>query len=287
LRVPDLVLKSIGFVAEVLGPDLSAQSLDPIATAFLVSIPSKVRGGRFHYAVTARHVFEETPNTEKVIIVNKKGGGVKALPTLGRWYCHEDKSVDVLVAPVHYDSSVDVTAFDMEFCFDESSNAENIGPGDEVFFPGLFTAAPGIDRILPMVRHGNIAMLPTQQIQTKNGFADIYLIEARSIGGLSGSPVFARETVVLPAERHDKRQVMIHGGGIFKLLGLIKGHWDVDESRMNQAYFAHDSKRGVNMGIAQVVPVKKIIETINCPDLVEDREGAELRYLLSREASLD
>jgi len=167
LRVPDMVLKSIGFVAEVLGQDLTSQSFDPIATSFMVSVPSKVPGGRHMYAVTAKHAIDETPNTEKVVIVNKVGGGVAPLAWTGPWYHHDDPSVDALVAPVNYDATLDVSVFDMEDCFNESSNKENIGPGDEVFFPGLFTAVPGVEKVIPLVRHGNLAMIPNQQIQTR------------------------------------------------------------------------------------------------------------------------
>ena len=285
MRVPDLLLKSIGFVANVDGRDLSAQSIDPIATAFIVSMPSNLAGGRFYYVITARHVFDGPP-VEKVVIVNQKGGGVKPLSVLGPWFGHPDKTVDVVAAQVPFDLAVDVTAFDVEDFFD-ANNPEDIGPGDEVFFPSLFTPAPGTAKILPLVRYGNLAMLPDQQIQCSDGYSDIYLIEARSIGGISGSPVFVRETIVLPVEKHDKSKVMMHGGGRFKLLGLIKGHWDVDESKINQAYVTHDPKRGVNMGIAQVVPAKKIIETLNAPGLLGLRAMEESKHISSQKSSLD
>jgi len=287
LRVPDLLLNSIGFVAEVLGPDLSVESLDPIATAFVVSVPSEgIPSARYFYAVTATHVFK-TPGARTVIIVNKKGGGVTTLTLFPRWFRHPDKNVDVAVTPIAFDPTAEVSGFDAEDFFDETRNSENVGPGDEVFFPGLFTPAPGIERIIPMVRHGNVAMIPRQQIQTGDGYTDLYLVEARSIGGLSGSPVFVRETVVLPVARHDETKAMMHGLGKFKLLGLIQGHWDVDESKINQAHVSHDPKRGVNMGIAKVVPSKKILETINAPEIRAIRDSDEVRWLKENASSLD
>ena len=277
MRVPDLLIKSIGFVAEVLGPDLSPGSLDPIATTFLVSIPTKIHTGRFFYAITARHVFSGTPDVKTVVIVNSKGGGVTELPILGEWHHHPDPKVDVSATPVKYDPSMDVSAFDIEDCFDESHNPENIGLGDEVFFAGLFTPAPGISRITPIVRHGNLAMLPCEQIQTAEGYADVYLIEARSIGGISGSPVFVRETLALPVSRDGGEKCIMQGIGKFKLLGIVQGHWDVDESMINQAYISH-ARRGVNLGIAKVIPAKKIIETINGPGLRALREEELRRF---------
>jgi len=277
-----LIVKNIGFVAEVLGHDLSSESLDPIATAFIVSVPCENVSAncRFYYAVTAKHVFNGPPNetVQTVVIVNKRGGGVKPLSLKAGWYISEDETVDVAVSPIGIDPEVDASAFELDSFFDETNNPENMGVGDEVFFPGLFTAAPGIDRIQPLVRHGNLAMLPEQQIQTNDGYADLYLIEARSIGGLSGSPVFIRETVVFPMSRTNeaKSTVMVHTLGVFKLLGLIQGHWDVDESKINQAYFVHDPKRGVNMGIAKVVPARKIKQLImEDPALIEIRRVSE------------
>ncbi len=185
--------------------------------------------------------------------------------------------LDIAVAPIAMDPELDVASFAVDSFFDKSCNPENIGVGDEVFFPGLFTAAPGIYKIQPLVRHGNLAMLPVQQIQTNDGFVDLYLIEARSIGGLSGSPVFVRETVVAETARNDEHRskVMVHSLGSFKLLGLIQGHWDVEESKINQAYLTHDPKRGVNMGIAKVIPAQNIKELImNDPQLSAIRETA-------------
>lgn len=288
LRVPELVLKSIGFVAEVLGPDLTSSSLDPMATSFMVSMPSsKIATGRFYYAVTAAHIFKTPTEKPPVVIANKRGGGVKVLSMEGNWIGHPDEAVDVAVHPLLFDPEVDLAACDVEDFFDEARNPENIGIGDEVFFPGLFTPVPGVEKIIPLVRHGNLAMLPGQQIQTSEGFADLYLIEARSIGGVSGSPVFARETVAMTLTRENGAKVNMQGIGVFKLLGLIQGHWDVDEAKINQAYIVHEPKRGVNLGIAKVVPASKILETLNQPVLVARRDEQERRYLESHSSSMD
>jgi hypothetical protein len=47
----------------------------------------------------------------------------------------------------------------------------------------------------------NNGLLTQEQIQTELGFADVYLVEARSIGGLSGCPVFVRPSIRLPQEK--------------------------------------------------------------------------------------
>jgi hypothetical protein len=129
---------------------------------------------------------------------------------------------------------------------------------------------------MPIIRHGNIAMMPKEQIQTELGYADVYLIEARSLGGLSGSPVFVRPTIctAIPDNQWGLKHNFSYGHGA-TLLGLMHGHWDVKESEMNKAFFTHDRKHGVNYGIAIVVPAYKIVETLNRPELIELRAQAE------------
>jgi hypothetical protein len=161
----------------------------------------------------------------------------------------------------------------------EMIEKKKYGVGDEVFITGLFQpSASGITRNMPILRCGNIAMLPEEQLQTEYGYADVYLVEARSIGGVSGSPVFVRETLELgPVEREDGTEVLMSGVGASQCLGLMQGHWDVRESEINSLIVDQDRKRGVNLGIAIVVPAVKIIETINRPELMAIREEVEKR----------
>ena len=78
---------------------------------------------------------------------------------------------------------------------DEIIKTRNIGPGDNVYAVGLFSLAIGRERNIPIVRTGHIAIMskekiPGIRIGDWRGEAEVYVVEARSIGGLSGSPVF-------------------------------------------------------------------------------------------------
>src|SRR5262249_19033104 len=133
-----------------------------------------------------------------VITVNKKEGGVAVLDIDDKWYLHPDESVDVAAIAVNLGNELDVRSIPLEmFLTPEMMELNKIGIGDEVYFPGLFTRAPSETRTLPILRHGNIAMLPIGPIQVESRFAEVVLIEARSIGGISGSPVFVRGTAGL------------------------------------------------------------------------------------------
>ena len=73
----------------------------------------------------------------------------------------------------------------------DTIHSEGIGIGDEVFMVGLFHRHTGRDRNEPIIRVGNIASLPSAPVPLDEGEkAEAILIEPRSIGGLSGSPVF-------------------------------------------------------------------------------------------------
>src|SRR5205807_6043235 len=179
------------------------------------------------------------------------------------WWTHPtDKAADVAIIPVGNQSNADIKGIaSKDFVTQDDLSSRRVGVGDELFITGLFTEAPGIARNMPIVRHGNIAMLPEEQIQTELGYADVYLAEVRSIGGISGSPVFVR---AIEEEQESPARDSVKG---MKLLGLMQGHWDIKESEMNQPAIAHIGKRkGVNLGIGVVTPASKILDILNSPD---------------------
>jgi hypothetical protein len=188
------------------------------------------------------------------------------------WGVHPtDRTADVAIIQVRNPENGDIATIKADdLVTPVDLEKEIVGVGDEVFITGLFTEAPGTNRNMPIVRHGNIAMLPDEQIQTDMGYADVHLVEARSIGGLSGSPVFVRPSVELNVE-----EGRLHASGPIRLLGLMQGHWDIKESEMNEPSIVHNRKRGVNLGIGVVVPAIKILETINGPRIVEMRDEYE------------
>jgi hypothetical protein len=284
MRVPPGFLKSVAFIAEVISSDSSGEDLDLLGTGFFVSSPSSVMPGTsYHLFVTAKHVMKGLKDKKVKLIVNSTHGGTTTLPIIGdRWFVHPtDKTADVAVIPFGSPDENKMKDLDIcpisikDFVTPELLEKTFITIGDEVFIPGLFTFAPGHEKNIPIVRHGNIAMLPDEAIQIDNGFAEVYLIEARSIGGISGSPVIARRTVGMQSERTDGSKIIVQGLTGFHLLGLIHGHWDITESEMNSYQFIHDRQRGVNLGIAVVVPAHKILETANHPVLVAAREAQE------------
>lgn len=283
MRIPDEYLNCVAFIGEVAAQDATGVHGDPCATGFFVSVPADTPSMKpFLYFVTAKHVASDLKDRKVCFFVNKMGGGVTTFSGLldVRWWLHpEDKTADVAVVPVFNPPDVNIAAIDLrEFALPGVIEQLVIGIGDEVFGVGLFTEVIGTTRNWPVVRHGNIAMMPTEQIDTELGHADVYLVEARSLGGLSGSPVFVRNTGT-PDDPGTVRGsgIMFGTGKHIKLLGLMHGHWDIKESEMNKPFFTHDRKHGVNYGVAIVVPAIKIFETLYRAELMQMRATAERR----------
>jgi hypothetical protein len=290
MRVGDELLKCVGFVGEQLGKDSRISSIDPYATGFFATVPSSTGAMQFIVFITAKHVAADLKGKKICFLVNEKDGGVTLLRDIdNRWWFHPtDITADVAVLACSHDPNLDYRGISTEdFLTPERMIERKIGIGDEVFSVGLFTFAPGTKRNMPIVRHGNVAMIPDEQIQTELGYADVYLVESRSIGGLSGSPVFVRQTVGLAGTLNDGTTESLNGLGRWFLLGLMHGHWDIKESEMNKPHFTHDPQRGVNLGISIVVPAYKILETVNRPELVAMREEYENSIRSSRAPGMD
>jgi len=233
-----------------------------ICTAFLVGVTSEIPNYSFLYLVTAKHVAETLINKPFLVRMNNNKGSCEYISVEAtRWYFHpSDKTADVAVLPFTFDKeAIEFKMLPLEMLVsDNIVQTKTIRVGNEVWIPGLFVFATGSQRNQPIVRTGNIAMLPNEPIPTEHGNIEAYLIEARSIGGISGSPVFV----------YSYRNRMMY------LLGMMRGHWAIRSETIN-AVFPIPDDRGVNLGIAVVSPAKKILETLNQPELVKLRGKAE------------
>jgi hypothetical protein len=281
MRVPDEVLKCVVYIGRRTTSAETGLYEDRYGgTGFIVFIPESSGAGIFTYIVTARHVAAAVRGSEFCVKANLKVGG--AVTVVGRedlWCFHPDPAVDVAVHPWGVPDTIDSKGIPASMSLQPHELIEkSIGVGDEVFITGLFNLASGRGRIMPIVRMGNIAMLPDDPIPTGYGETDVYLVEARSIGGISGSPVFVRETAHFPLLREDSgNEIIFHGMGAYYLLGLMHGHWDIREADMNAAILPVAPRgQGVNLGIALVVPAYRIWETLSEPELANVRELREL-----------
>jgi hypothetical protein len=78
-----------------------------------------------------------------------------------------------------------------DFLTPEMVRQFKIGPRDDCFMVGRFINHDGKQQNAPSARFGNIAQMPGDKIRFPDGSEqESFLVEARSISGYSGSPVF-------------------------------------------------------------------------------------------------
>jgi hypothetical protein len=246
----------------------------PAATAFFVQVPiDETRG--FPYVVTARHVLARSrPHGGLYLRVNQGGGGYEDLAIPPEAWA-EHPATDVAVARYQPGASDDIVTIPFDAIVSDQNpryTTRFIWPGDDVAFVGWFSEYPGGGRNEPLMRFGNVSLVPEHPVRVNLDPAfpesrtpvEAYLVEARSWGGQSGSPAFIDRPT---------------GQGI-GLLGLIHGHYPIKQEVKFLGDIADQGSASVdiNSGIAIVIPAQKIIDTLMQEHLVEERD--ELLKLL-------
>jgi hypothetical protein len=191
------------------------------------------------------------------------------------WFFHE--ASDIAVAPIEWTSAWGrdyglVVVPHLTFLSLEELRSIDVGPGDDTFTVGRFITHDGRERNLPIVRFGNIAMLPLEPIETENGnLQNVFLIESRTVQGYSGSPVFLS---IPPWElresgRNTLRQSLGKNlGNPGDRLGDIKYY-----TRLLGIVTATLADRnGENTGMMAAVPAWELLELLNHDRLRRQRQ---------------
>jgi len=252
-------------------------------TAFFVS--ELIGLGDWHavYVVTARHcivpldIGTEGPFESITLRLNTLAGGSDTIETNpDDWFTHpvadaallQLKPDEIIFDYLHWPIRSSATREFMDEKF--------FGPGEEVFITGLLTYHPGGTRILPIVRVGNIAALTDEPVRLKTGDDVATLIEVRSIGGLSGSPAFLHMPEFRRNREGNRESLPIMAdpphavGGPNRLLGIVHGFPLVGDENAGGKF------ESLNSGITVVVPVERIIELIESPELTKVREDVKV-----------
>ena len=281
-RVPDSLLDMIVYVY----PNLEAARRGDRtgATGFLIVTPfdDGTDAGHIH-VVTNRHVVMGC--AEPAIRLNKSWGGLEVLAVpQGDWLYHPDGD-DVAVAYLDIDPEALAVAVDYitpdDFCTPAITNLRDIGAGDDVYFVGRFGglihAEERADRNLAVIRFGSIAHKPVRISQERTGIEqESWLVEARSLSGFSGSPVFVWAT----DPGGDNLSYLGTGRDSF-LLGIDWGHLPdravVYEAGPDGRPSGTDQFVELNSGMMCVVPMWTIVRVLNSAELKAKRTRVEAR----------
>ena len=161
----------------------------------------------------------------------------------------------------------------------------DIDLGDDCLMIGRYIAPGGEQRAQPVVRFGNLSMLPEPIYQDNRAFhQESFLVDMRSLSGFSGSPVFLYwvepgvMSVLIPPRSQDfpnldKRDLM----GRKWLLGVDWGHMPLTQDVLDENCrpVTEGWRLTVNTGMAAVVPAWKLLDLLDMEELVKAREQQE------------
>jgi len=244
-------------------------------TAFFVSRPGKKQGVSFRYTITAAHVIKGiiAKGIDHVLLrCNKKGGGVDHVVTKpSDWLLHPERDncdVAVLIGVPDDESDIKTLSDALIIPYVELS-ANDINVGTAVFWTGLFTSHVGTTRNEPLVRTGHIAALPSDGVQTRLGQMNAYLIDGVPIGGFSGSPVFSNHGTLKTVEG----VVRTANRPIVRLIGMMHGHFTINQSTVEGRGTADDMAPSIHTGIGVVIRADDLVEMLNHPAIRKAEEA--------------
>jgi len=241
-------------------------------SGFFVTVWGDDKSSAAIYLVTAQHLLDKSEDDGPLFVrMNSGAGQVDFEAPQAKWTRHPSTDVAAIRVPIPPDpgfKSIDFSGL----LSDQLVVDHKVGVGDEVFFAGLFSEHPGRQRVQPIIRFGNISMMPVDPIKTPDlrvaSEIDAYLVEARSWGGHSGSPAF----IYYPSDRSGN-SITVNKELPVYLLGLVHGHYEIASDVAYKGDILGSGKVPINAGMAAVVPSQKIIDVLMDDELVQDRRN--------------
>ncbi|HEV7377214.1 MAG TPA: hypothetical protein VGN95_21030 [Pyrinomonadaceae bacterium] len=324
MRVPPDVTKCVCFLSVKVKNKSGVIDDHFIGTGFYVAVTTK--HSAYYYLVTAWHILKQARErgySQFYVRLNYQQGGSEVIPIGDNWVYPDNPAIDIAVLPhsPHGDifdhMAIPIESFikaddDGYYGNFQTSKGEDkksvIGIGDELLITGLFNRHWGHQRNMPIVREGMIAAMPDkfeewhknseeENAEEECFYYDAYLVEMRSIGGLSGSPVFALKTEI---NRYTGPPLDLPlTSTLAFLLGIIRGHWSLNKQNEADANFTNgedkehqegeedDERDRLNIGIAQVTPISDVLNLINGDELMKQREENDRKQATKHKLTLD
>ena len=259
LRIDD-VFKHSAFYVYKSAPE-AKKGVAEGGTGFLVAIRHKVnRRYAAIYAVTNAHIIKAFNAPTLRLNTNAGQIGIEGTKR-SDWTCHPEGD-DIAVLPMPNYDKYQIRAIPTELFFNKHTLHEHLfGVGDEVFMVGRFVEHEGRKKNLPSVRFGNISMVPDECVRLQSNEQEAFLIELRSIGGYSGSPVF----IWWPMAKGERSKSAL-------LLGIDCGHIQTTEPVYMKGGGRKIGFVSFNSAMAAVSPSWRILNLLHQPSVVQERE---------------
>ncbi len=234
-----------------------------------------------HFMVTCRHVATNLDAGFFLRLNNKNGGSDNLQIDDARWHYHPDPTVDLAMCWANFDASVwDKTHIPLNgWIYDHASDAYGgLCSGDPIAIVGLFRLHAGTQRNVPIVHSGSIAALPDpgERIPLRDRVTkeliqvESYLIEAQTLDGLSGSPVFVRRYVAIPGFTGPRGEQSVALGQV-QLLGIYQGSWEFEPGSILAAdRNLSGAQIRVPLGMGMAVPSERILDMFKTGTLADE-----------------
>ena len=283
-------------------------SVVPIGTAFVTLV--YMNGEPIGYVVTAAHVLQGVGNRRFYLRINTDTGFTDLESDRDEWFEHDtadvavtrlrgsklnlravgpDQFIDAQYRYIERDPAM-VTYGGLRSGNPQPTNRISVEVGNTVIFVGLFVQSYGTAKNLPVARFGHIARMPGEPMRVRGPgetYKEVvgYLVECQSWGGHSGSPVLWRHPIAKMVEldapsqipssvRTAKGKVWVQqpDAEVSGFLGLVTGHFDIEQQAQTIGDITGSITTAINSGIAIVTPAEMVRQLLHRPDVKDDRK---------------
>lgn len=306
MQINDSIRKCTAFVGFP-----TERGFRPEGTGFFASFDEG--GYTFYYFITAGHIAwpnrrrsaDKFPNGPLSIRVNSKSLE-PAIVTTSKddWIFPEDKTVDICAIPTAWTgedqiigpSNIDeVYAVALQPMTATEAKLKTLGVtvGEEIFIVSAFIGRVGERRNIPIVRIGNISAMPEEPVAVASPKKGAYLIETRSLGGTSGSPIFLninrgketeraaslRFTEIIGPRKTAKTMTILPYFLLGMILGSHSGQYvnDFISEKDTDIDFIRDAD--FNAGISVALPALDILDFVENGAAMQTHRASRLEKL--------
>lgn len=280
-------------------------------TGFFASVPFSHLPESCAYVVTNSHVVRK--DMPSFVRINVGHGATVTKTILPNDWFHHPLGDDVAVTPLIFDDD-ETTQYAIPTDWMLKKELHSFQPGDHAFFIGRHMTLEGKRVNTPTVRFGNLSMTEVEPVYQGDDWPrwqETLVVEARTFGGYSGSPVFieAADQIGIPTYRrlkqdqhfprdplqfedeplHKEWPLVVHkrhAEAPFIMLGMCWGHAGPFGAHLPglKGMTRAEREMTINSGMMFVVPAWKIVETLMQDD-VQKRQAAIEAALTRDEAS--
>ena len=238
----------------------------------------------FTYAITASHVIRNLMGDVVSIRVQSQPNRLPKIFKTKRheWVNHPDAKIDICAYTIDWrtwnaENDLDIRALTAPgiLLTPEREELFGFGIGSEIFIPSAFTAVLGEQQNIPVVRFGHVAAMALEPVMLASPKTPAFLVETRSLGGMSGSPVMFHTDPTRGGRREPFRTDPTTGLLVspYFLIGMLQGVWS---GQYPGDFIAKDDLKTdaeFNSGISVVIPISQVMEVIKLNELRKRTSG--------------